>query len=436
MNLQPGLNVLVGPNGVGKTNIVEALQLLTLLAKRPLNEAIGQLNGIGSVVTKSSHQIGQFSLGAQGERLVLKEKYLSPSHKQLEARSSLRNVLWAYYDYSVVVEADSQKLRIKEEKFRLWLRRVRRAQGTVRAVRVEAGPDFTIYRAANEEGELRARVSYQNRIASVFDYQYMRRLDSILNGDHFLDGDTAGEKTFLFHALTHSKYEFLNKVLSDFDLGEPFNILPGRVREPLDVFSDQVIERDGRGFAAALRGLENNERANVGTGEGPSIGRFLEHVRLANPAITSISVVLDAWESRLKATVRLESADNPVSVPLSALSDGTLKWVALMMAIETNARMLAIEEPENYVHPASQKLLVEILRTHLEQPKQAQEFMLLTTHSETLINAITPSEIVVVAMENGRTIAKRLSDIKLLMEEIRKTGFGLGHYYLMGALNA
>jgi predicted ATPase len=436
MDIHPGLNVLVGPNGVGKTNIVDALQLLTLLAKRPLNEAIGELGGIGSVVTKGAQQSGQFSLEVFGERLASKEKFLSPTHRQIETRESLRGIVWTYYDYSVVIEADAEKLRVKEEKFRVWLRRVRRSRGVLRAVEENVGPDFAVSRAADEEGLLRAKGSYQSRIPGLFDYQYTRRLESSLHGDVFDDGDSEGEKTLLFHAFQHSKYVFLRNVLSDFDLGEPFNILPGKVREPLDVSAGQMIEHDGRGFAAALRGLEEKKKTNVLGRQGPSIERFIEHVRLANPAIKSISVVLDTWESRLKATVDLQSAKGDVKVPLSALSDGTLKWIALMMAIETDAKMLGIEEPENYVHPASQKVLIEILRNHLEAPSRAQEFMLLTTHSETLINALVPSEIVVVAMDNGTTVAKRLSDTKLLMEEIRKTGFGLGHYYLTGALDA
>jgi len=436
MEIHPGLNVLVGPNGVGKTNIVEALELLTLLAKKPLGEAIGKLGGIGSVVAKNSQQSGQFSLEVHGERLVAKDKFLSSSHRQLEGRPSLRGVLWATYAYSLIVEADAEKLRIKDENFRLWLRRVRRVRGKVSAVYEDVGYDFGIFRAVDDKGDLRAKIRYGTRIPGIFDYHYLRRLESSLNGNTFEEGDTAGEKTALFHTLQQPKYYFPTKVVSDFDLGEPFNILPGKVREPLDASADQVIEHDGRGFVAALRGLEKGTKTNVQPWNGPSISRFIKHVRLANPTIESITSVLDTWESRLKATVSLMSADNPVSVPLSALSDGTLKWAALMMAIETDAKMLAIEEPENYVHPASQKLLVEILRTHMEEPKQAQDFMMLTTHSETLLNALVPSEIVVVAMENGKTVAKRLNDTKLLMEEIRNTGFGLGHYYLMGALDA
>ena len=436
MDLHPGLNVLVGPNGVGKTNIVEALQLLTLIAKRPLNEAVGRLGGIGSIVTKGSRHSGQFTLGASGERLVLKEKFLSPTHRQLEERESLRGVLWAYYDYSVVIEADTDKLGVKEEKFRVWLRRVRRTKKVLHAVQEAASPDFVIDRALDDKGALRAKVGIHSRIPGTFDFQFQHRIESSLNGGFFGEGDTAGEKTLLFHAFQHSRWAFFEKILTDFELGEPFNILPGKVKEPLDVSSDQIIGPDGRGFAAALRGLEKNIKAKARSKQDPSIDRFIRHVRLANPAIESISATVDAWESRLKATVGIQSAEGQVSVPLSALSDGTLKWIALMMAIETDARMLAIEEPENYVHPASQKILVEILRTHLEVPSRAQEFILLTTHSETLINALTPSEIVVVMMENGTTFTKRLNDTKLLMEEIRKTGFGLGHYYLMGALDA
>jgi hypothetical protein len=58
----------------------------------------------------------------------------------------------------------------------------------------------------------------------------------------------------------------------------------------------------------------------------------------------------------------------------------------------------------------------------------------MSTHSETLINNATPNEIVVVSYQNGKTIAKRVSNEKQLSREIRDTGFGLGYYYVSGSI--
>src|SRR5687767_3492047 len=50
--IRQGLNVLVGPNGSGKTNIVLFFSFLSALVSGSLSEAVGRLGGAGSVFRK------------------------------------------------------------------------------------------------------------------------------------------------------------------------------------------------------------------------------------------------------------------------------------------------------------------------------------------------------------------------------------------------
>jgi predicted ATPase len=61
-------------------------------------------------------------------------------------------------------------------------------------------------------------------------------------------------------------------------------------------------------------------------------------------------------------------------------------------------------------------------------------FALMTTHSETLLNAVDPEEVIVVSMRDGRTRAVRPANADELRAEIASTGFGLGFFYFSGAL--
>jgi recombinational DNA repair ATPase RecF len=54
MKIQPGLNILVGPNGSGKTNIITFFQFLSHLTTRPLPDAISMSGGAASVLQKIS----------------------------------------------------------------------------------------------------------------------------------------------------------------------------------------------------------------------------------------------------------------------------------------------------------------------------------------------------------------------------------------------
>ncbi len=74
-----------------------------------------------------------------------------------------------------------------------------------------------------------------------------------------------------------------------------------------------------------------------------------------------------------------------------------------------------------------------IVRAACEQ--YPERFAIITTHSETLLNAMKPHEIVIVSMDEGKTVARRILDPKIISREIDKTGFGLGYYYISEALS-
>lgn len=438
IDLRPGLNVLVGPNGAGKTNIVDALELLSLLGEKPVSEAIGQLGGTGAIISKISSDTyaKEIRFEVTGDRLITREKYLEYSHAQLAARESLRGIRWARYRYVVVISVDKERVRIGQETFALWLNKVRRTRGEVEPVTVVGQkPDYGISRVV-DVGQSRLTTFYSSALAEKFsDFHYERRLQNQLNDKIFGEADFGGEKSLIWHIRQMGRSFILRKVLDDFVLGAPLNIVPSRVREAMDISAEPELQRDGYGFGAVLWALQKRSMDGWRSKNKPTVAKLVEYARRANPNIDSITAELDPWDSKIRVAVGMSGDRGTVKVPISALSDGTLKWLALMIAVITGVRMLAIEEPENYVHPAIQKALVEILRERFGDGAGGHEFVLLTTHSETLINGLVPDEMVVVSMSEGRTSVSRPRDAALLLSEIRKTGFGLGHYYLMGALS-
>ncbi len=53
LSFQPGLNILVGPNGSGKTNIVSFFEFLGYLMKTDASEATSRAGGAGAVFRKT-----------------------------------------------------------------------------------------------------------------------------------------------------------------------------------------------------------------------------------------------------------------------------------------------------------------------------------------------------------------------------------------------
>ena len=136
----------------------------------------------------------------------------------------------------------------------------------------------------------------------------------------------------------------------------------------------------------------------------------------------------------LGGTVQFYLHESGFSAPIPAtrLSDGTIRFIALIAALlGTNPPpLLCIEEPELGLHPDVLTLLAELL---VEASERTQ--LIVTTHSDALISALTNHVDAVVACERpgAATVLRRLEPDKLAswLEEYR-----LGDLWRIGELGA
>lgn len=226
---------------------------------------------------------------------------------------------------------------------------------------------------------------------------------------------------------------------------QSFNISPSVVRAAEDIASEPEIAQDGHGLAATLFALSSARegyffpyyyyphRFRIFEKPQHTLETIISYSRIVNDSIESIYVAPDTVEAKLRVFLIVKQANGTVTLPFSLVSDGTVKWFALVTAIMTTSSLFAIEEPENFLHPLMQKEIVNIVRSNFESPN-AQGFAVMTPHSETILNSIDPKDMILVHMENGRTIANRPKNAEDIQNEIKSTGFGAGYYYIAGAI--
>ena len=77
--------------------------------------------------------------------------------------------------------------------------------------------------------------------------------------------------------------------------------------------------------------------------------------------------------------------------------------------------------------------IAAIMRSQIAE-KKSNSFILMTTHSESLLNASKPEEVIIVDLKEGETIARRIENLQLIKEEISRSGFGLGHFYFSNSI--
>ncbi|HSP77937.1 MAG TPA: AAA family ATPase [Myxococcaceae bacterium] len=117
-----------------------------------------------------------------------------------------------------------------------------------------------------------------------------------------------------------------------------------------------------------------------------------------------------------------------------SVSDGVLHALALLVALHQGpsgqAGLLAIEEPENAIHPWP-------LRKLIARAQQSSRQIILTTHSETVVNAVTdPENLFLVENDDKRgtlvtQATAREAALKSILEE---SGQRLGDVWLDGSL--
>lgn len=109
------------------------------------------------------------------------------------------------------------------------------------------------------------------------------------------------------------------------------------------------------------------------------------------------------------------------------ISSGTLRMLALMTALHTSseAKLIGIEEPENYVHPGALSSLVEYLGDIGENIQLA-----VTTHSPLVLDALGDPRVVRVVRRDGKrgTVVED-GDAEGVRRALDASGFGLGEYY-------
>lgn len=267
--------------------------------------------------------------------------------------------------------------------------------------------------------------------------------NTILNNLKFTDYDLDRMINSYDHIIP-----IIGNVFGDLSNLSLYNIDPSKSKLDNDISQGPGIRKDGFGLASTLSAIQSGNEFYIG--EEFRYGRYipselskeidkriLDYAQFVNNSISRIEVREDFQNSLYQANIVFNSDEvksGSIKLPFSAISDGTAKWIALTIAVLTNFNVLAIEEPENFLHPRMQEIFVDLLRTSLGD-NHLSRMILVSTHSETLLNFCNPREVIIAEFLNGSTRASRPANADAVSEEIRRTGFGLGYYYANDSLD-
>ncbi len=201
-----------------------------------------------------------------------------------------------------------------------------------------------------------------------------------------------------------------------------FNISPAVARQPCKEVPELALGEAGEYLAAILHKLEKQN------GEKGSLEQIVAGLRGAVPGFKNVRAKALEVEGKWTFQVvedRIRGAINPRSV-----SDGTIRLLAMLVIAHWSARcstLLAIEEPENGLHPHLSKHIVELLRTASETRQ-----VIATTHNSSFLDELEPEEVILCDKKEGFTVVHHASEVAEI-KSFRKH-FRLGELWEQGTL--
>ena len=197
-----------------------------------------------------------------------------------------------------------------------------------------------------------------------------------------------------FPQLTYTAEQFERiRLFREWSFGR---MTPARLPQKADLPNNFLAE-DGANLGLVLNRLRR---------EPESKGRLLKALRQLYEGMDEYEVIIEG------GTVQIFLQEGNITIPATRLSDGTLRYLSLLSILchPTPPPLICIEEPELGLHPDILPSLADLLR---EASERCQ--LIVTTHSDTLVDALTdtPESVVVCEKEKGQTRMKRLDKEEL-----------------------
>ena len=354
-SLEP-LNVFIGPNASGKSNMIEALSLLAAVPK-DLQAPIRERGGIRDWIWKGSPQIATATV-------------------------------------DVTVEPPEGRIGRREMPLRY------------RLSFAETGMRFELRDEAVEDEN---PASPENK-KPYFYYHYQQGRPTInVMGEsrfdrHLMADDVKSDQSILSQRRDPDSYPeltYLAKQFGRMSFYREWNVgrdTPPRLPQLADLSQDHLLE-DASNLGLVLSDLLNRP---------PVKHRILNRLRAFYPSVED--VVTSVTGGTVQIFFHEKGLRHPV--PATRLSDGSMRYLCLLAVLchPDSRPVICIEEPELGLHP---DVIPEVADLLIEASSRSQLFV--TTHSDVLVDALTgtPDSVIVCEKSDGATHLRRLDAVEL-----------------------
>ena len=389
MDLGP-FQVVLGPNGVGKSNLFDAIRLLSRLAEHDLFTAVKELRG-------DPHELFRRRPDGQPGRQIdlAAEVLIEPHVKDPYGVDVTLKHTRIRYEVSIAWRQDSRgidRLQVVHElaspilaKQDCWLSGGARPSPAFRKTFLKYSRQSPWLSTERVGDDLRFEIHQDQR-----------------QGRPRPAG--AAEATVL-SSFTSSDFPHLFALREEMRSWRFLQLDPGALRLPSPTTASATLDPDGSNVATVLAHIKaETQTALQPNGALSDIGADLGSII---PGVLGVDVLEDERSRQYRAVISLRD-EEPFSS--NVVSDGTLRVLALLAMLHNPQHhgLVCFEEPENGVHPERLKRLLARLQELVTDPA-AEDVESGERLSQMLLNSHSP--VVLACLADGKAVFADLATV-------------------------
>ena len=420
------LNVLIGENGTGKTNLLLALGFISTCVTHGPRRAIQNAGGLNQVFRIKERRTSKCSFSIMVLIPNRDDTHQSSTFLHGDKNAAKSPGFHVKYEFSLKYSSGTEDLSVNDE---------------------------TLFYGKDETcGDIIFDKSNPQNLEKKF--PYMRTNFRGYDEDSLLIDRLRGSHVFLRQKISsEGKQELIefeaalvNAFLREISNIVGFNFIPYVLRKTSDTLAPSTIGYNGESFSNVLKkilGEKHFRPLRLRRISGDSFEIKPKNTRMILRDIRASYEQILPFLKEIKPIDDIESTEVGIRFKenhlkkkfygVNHLSDGSLKFLALCTSVSmSNYTFLYLEEIENYLNPKALSFLIGMMRDYATELNVQ---FLLTTHSETVLNFCKSEEVIISKRKgDGSSVYIKPKNIDTLHHELEAGGFGLGTYWGMGGI--
>jgi predicted ATPase len=373
------LNVVIGPNGTGKSNLLRMLQMISVAAKGGLGKYVQSSGGMEPLVWDGT---------SEGIEFKLKTEPVEPG------RDIHRDSLTYTVKMSRLGKTSAYRIAFEE---------------LAKYYPVDSGERSTPFKFLYRT-EHRASVFDENEEGLVAPAESLSEEETVLS--------------LAVGPFSHNRFiPLFQSQLASWCIHHDLHVdSEAKIRQSVVTRLEKRVEADGQNLISVLHTLYSGDREfkkNINEAMRAAFGDDFENLDFSPAA-----------DQRIELRVFWKTRKRPDSA--ADISDGMLRFLFLLtvFASPSPASVIAVDEPETGLHPSMLPIVAEYA---VDAASRNQ--VILTTHSSEFLDAFRESRPVttVVSWSNGQTLLKKLEGESL---EYWLKEYSLGSLFRSGELES